>query len=112
MANKRDDTRKTLIYSCWVDGGPGQLAVECRLQNISQTGAKLIIEGLVQISDVFILYLTRDGNVGRKCKVAWRRENEIGFEFLSRNVPKARWSEPIKEAAIVVACPIEVPVAG
>jgi hypothetical protein len=95
MADKRKEPRQSIDYPCWLDLGPGQPPIERRLSNISSSGAKLICDDGIEIADKFTLYLTRDGKVGRQCKVVRREENAIGLLFVSRDVPKPQWIDPV-----------------
>ncbi len=45
------------------------------------------------VPDEFILALSSDGAARRRCRVAWRTENQIGVEFLKdlkKNAPPMR----------------------
>jgi hypothetical protein len=48
------------------------------------------------------MYMTVEGNVGRKCKIARRAGNEIGLIFLSRNVPKPQWLDQTPDRPVVL----------
>ena len=49
--------------------------------NVSATGAKLVVEALDKVPDNFILVLSQNGAVQRKCDVRWRKGNAIGVRF-------------------------------
>ena len=95
QADRRKAGRQKIDQPCWIDAGPGQPPNKGQLCNVSQSGAKLICDGSVELPDVFVLYMTHDGSVGRKCKVVRRAENEIGLHFLSRKVPKPHWLQTL-----------------
>ena len=42
----------------------------------------------VCVPDNFVLYLTQDGNVGRKCRVVRREKNKMGLQFMGWVAPK------------------------
>ena len=94
MASERKETRQSLDYPCWYDAGPAQRAVECRLLDVSKSGAKLSFSGSVEIPNEFVLYLTRDGKVGRACIVKSRQGNELQIYLLRRHAPPPKWLEP------------------
>ena len=100
-ADRRKDDRRSVDQPCWIDAGPGQVSIKGYLCNVSDSGAKLICERSFELPDTFILYMTHDGSVGRKCKVARRTKNEIGLHFLSRKVPKPHWLAPSAVAVVV-----------
>jgi hypothetical protein len=47
--------------------------------DLSQTGARLSIEG--DITKSFALLLSRN-SAGRKARIKWRRGNQVGIEFV------------------------------
>jgi len=97
-ADRRRDDRRKIDQPCWIDAGPGLPPNKGLLCNVSNSGAKLICDGSAELPDVFALYMTHDGSVGRKCQVVRRGENEIGLHFLSRKVPKPHWLQAIAPA--------------
>jgi|SRR5665213_1611771 len=94
----RKAQQPALDQPCWLDEGLDKQPVECRLRKISKSGGKLILPTSKPVPDEFNLYLTRDGNVGRKCAVTKREGNEIEFKFVSGNVQKSRWLKTTLEA--------------
>ncbi len=55
-------------------------SVDCLVRDISDTGAKLVFGGTVNIPDVVELYLPNKDEV-RRAKVQWRKGNEMGVDF-------------------------------
>ena len=54
--------------------------IECLIRNLSESGAQLKIASIIGIPDTFDLV---DGDKKiRHCRVAWKRETEIGVEFV------------------------------
>ena len=90
-SDKRRQKRRAISKLCWIDVGPDQDPIECCIENISNAGALLSSEQADQIPDEFGLYFTRDGNVGRKCKVVRRNgTTQIALFFIARNIPKPK----------------------
>ena len=56
-------------------------ASSCLLHDRSCLGARLKVESVVGIPDVFTLKTLQDGKQ-QPCRVAWRKQNEIGVNFL------------------------------
>ena len=60
----RNDKRKTVrrpIERCvWIDLGDGVPATVCRLSNMSDSGAKLILPSPRELPSTFILRLSKD----------------------------------------------------
>jgi hypothetical protein len=56
---------------------------ECKMRDLSATGALLIVNNATSIPDEF--YLAVDFQTGRRpCHVAWRKMNQLGVEFLDK----------------------------
>lgn len=56
------------------------------MRDISDTGARLLIEEprdseIDDFPSEFILTISKSGNVYRRCKLVWRRNNELGVNF-------------------------------
>jgi len=92
---RRKDHRRTLASPCWVDAGAGKQPIECRISDISKIGAKVTCRTSDQLPNEFSLYLTRDGNVGRRCKIVRRDNDDIGLEFIG-NAAKPKWGDAAK----------------
>jgi hypothetical protein len=55
----------------------------CIVCNLSEGGAKLMIEEPTPTPAEFVLFLRPDSPIGRRCHVIWRIENKIGVRFVS-----------------------------
>jgi hypothetical protein len=55
----------------------------CTLVNLCEMGARLTISDVYDLPENFALHLTRGSKPGRRCQVIWRRDHEVGGEFLS-----------------------------
>ena len=65
---------------------------ECMMEDISETGAKLSIEGSVeglQLKEFFLL-LSSTGLAYRRCELAWVNGNQLGVNFLKPADKKKR----------------------
>ena len=96
--NRRKETRRVLLRMCWVDMGSGNPPLQCRLINVSKSGALIDCKEPSQLPDDLVLYLTEDGKVGRRCRVVRRAEGEIGLEFLNKPVPAPSWATAAEAA--------------
>jgi len=66
---------------------------ECLLEDISQTGARLVVDGSIEGLGLaeFFLVLARLGTAHRRCKLEWIKGDEIGVSFLQEHQrPKDR----------------------
>jgi len=57
---------------------------ECVMEDVSETGAKLTVEGSVEGLHLkeFFLLLSSTGLAYRRCELAWVNGNQIGVNFL------------------------------
>ncbi|HLN36892.1 MAG TPA: PilZ domain-containing protein [Xanthobacteraceae bacterium] len=53
----------------------------CAIADISQTGARLVLENECELPERFILLLTRGGEARRHCRLVWRDGLAAGVEF-------------------------------
>ena len=51
------------------------------MRDMSATGARMADLPQDEIPKDFLLSLSRDGKVRRKCKVVWRKDDQIGVLF-------------------------------
>jgi hypothetical protein len=55
-------------------------AIDCRVRNLSNSGAALDVSSPIGIPEHFTLAVPADG-IHRPCHVVWRKENRIGVAF-------------------------------
>ena len=55
--------------------------LDCMVSDISQTGARILIDASVNLPPEFTLLLSQ--NVKRQCKIVWRSEKQVGVRFLA-----------------------------
>jgi hypothetical protein len=89
-AEKRNARRKPLHYRAWIVPAPKHPAQECMLADFSDTGARIHRPHEVEIPDDFVLLLTADGRLGRRCRVVWRSTAHIGVQFVRADPTPAR----------------------
>jgi hypothetical protein len=69
---------KTIGFIYSMDGWP---IGECSTLDISETGAKIMLPAVDEIPAEFLLSLSRDGRVRRRCQLKWRDGDKIGVRF-------------------------------
>jgi hypothetical protein len=72
-------------YPIQVDVADGTAPFECALLDISEKGARILSDAPQKIADQVVLLLGQRG-ARRRCKVVWRKGNEIGLEFVKERV--------------------------
>jgi hypothetical protein len=58
----------------------------CTILDISATGAKLKAQDPANVPEEFVMLLSTNAQVHRRCKVTWRSETEIGVIFVVATV--------------------------
>ena len=65
---------------------------DCVMEDVSETGAKLTVEGLIEglALKEFFLLLSSTGLAYRRCELAWVNGNTIGVNFIKSAEKKKR----------------------
>jgi hypothetical protein len=87
MTQRRKNLRRPINHPCWIDTGSGNSLIPGQLQNISVAGAKLVVRESDVLPEEFTVYLTQDGKIGRRARVAWRTGAEVGLKILGPAPP-------------------------
>ena len=82
MSNKRKDPRRTLKWLGYVVGINGSVIGQCKTEDISNAGARILPAEDVVPPDSFFLVLSKKARVKRRCKVAWRPQTAVGVQFI------------------------------
>jgi hypothetical protein len=88
-----DFERGISVYLMGIDGTWRR---ECLMTDVSQTGARLRVEGSIEGLDLkeFFLLLSSTGLAFRRCRMVRVAGDQIGVQFLSR---KASGKKPLKQ---------------
>jgi hypothetical protein len=78
----RKSTRRFVDHGARIVGTDGTAFGPCVMVDISGTGARLKINASQALPDEFILLLSHDGRLHRRCTVAWRSAMTVGVRFL------------------------------
>src|SRR4051794_17171703 len=89
-SDKRLQRRSTLNLRCWIFVGANVADAECRIVDISDTGAKITVPDGLSLDGELMLFLTQDGAVSRTCDVVWRKDCEVGLRFTHRPTQRSR----------------------
>jgi hypothetical protein len=80
--NKKREVRKSVHQPGWISFEGGFAARPCVVQDMSSTGAKIVIEDPNSLPGKLRLALSRDARTGRSCEVVWRRGKSVGVRFV------------------------------
>ena len=74
-------------HPCWIRSEGARHLTECRLTNISKSGATVLLDDNISVSENFVVYFVQSGAVGRNCRIVWRKKGAIGLLFMSWVAP-------------------------
>ena len=74
------DIRRRRHQSAWVTLRGNQ--IECRLTNVSQGGAEIVVDRDTELPDRFALSLVPNVPNKKFCEVIWRQGNAMGLKFI------------------------------
>jgi hypothetical protein len=80
-AELRKKPRRHFHYNARILLGKDTPLIICSISDISQTGARIALEGDEKLPDTFILLLTPNGDARRHCRVIWRDGLNVGVQF-------------------------------
>ena len=74
------DRRRTLKAGVIAYSG-GHVTLSCAVRDLSDSGARVQVEGSIDAPDTFQLIVEMDG-LEADCRVVWRRGKEVGVVFV------------------------------
>ena len=89
-SNKRLQRRSKLDIRCWVLVGLSLADAECRILDVSDSGARVEVPAGMNLDGEIKLFLTQDGSVSRTCEIVWRNDREVGLRFTNRPTQQLR----------------------
>jgi hypothetical protein len=93
FGNRKSDRvqfeRKIPVYMMAIDGTWRR---DCKMVDVSQTGARLQIEGSLEGLDLkeFFLLLSSTGLAYRRCQLVRVDGDQLGVQFLAREIQKKK----------------------
>jgi hypothetical protein len=71
---------------------------DCTMEDVSETGARLTVEGSVEGLNLkeFFLLLSSTGLAYRRCELAWVNGDQVGATFLTQSAKK----KPARRAGV------------
>jgi methyl-accepting chemotaxis protein len=77
---RRKSSRRKALKGARIIFNNGRGSVVCTVRNISDSGAKLHVESVLDVPSEFKLMFD-DGSPSRQCFVKWRDSATLGVEF-------------------------------
>jgi hypothetical protein len=105
MSESRKHRRVDLSYVARVLSLKAELICDCAIIDVSQGGARVAVLAADMVPDEFLLAFSPKSDVTRKCKVAWRKDDEVGVTFL-KTVDAAEARRTARRARLLATpCP-------
>jgi hypothetical protein len=82
MSDLRKHRRVELSYGARFLSPEADLICDCAIVDVSQGGARILVLAAEMVPDEFLLAFSASSDVSRRCKVAWRRDEEVGVIFV------------------------------
>jgi PilZ domain len=82
MSELRRHRRVELNYVARILSLQAELICDCAIIDVSQGGARIAVLAADMVPDEFLLTFSPKSDVSRRCKVAWRKDDEVGVIFL------------------------------
>ena len=79
-SDKRKEPRKPLRYAARIVLEDGSRK-DCRLSDISESGARIDVDDPDGLSATFLLLLAGSNGPRRNCTVIWREKGQVGVAF-------------------------------
>ena len=101
-SDRRIATRRQSGAHVWADPGGVMPAIDCRIIDISETGAKLTVEGSVEGLHLkeFFLLLSSTGLAYRRCELSWVNGDQIGVNFIKTGDRKKKSARRGQDAEV------------
>jgi PilZ domain len=79
----RQDARNIINRPAWISVGNALPLLQCTLIDLSESGAKLVLQNTDSIPKTFCLWLSRRGHLRHSCQLVWNYQNIIGVQFIA-----------------------------
>lgn len=77
---RRIAPRRRLLKGGYIVFNDGHSTIDCRVRNLSETGARLEVASVIGVPDRFDLVLA-DKSARRPCRLVWRSPGAVGVAF-------------------------------
>jgi hypothetical protein len=78
---KRKAERRAVRLAGRIYARNGEPIVDCEMRDVSATGARLALPREIDLPREFLLSLSHDGYVRRRCEKAWQFSILVGVKF-------------------------------
>jgi len=82
QGEKRRAPRRRVLKGAIVAYNDRRSTMPCSVRDISETGARLRVDGSMNAPDTFLLVIELDG-IEADCEVVWRKSPDLAVSFVS-----------------------------
>jgi hypothetical protein len=82
-AELRKKPRRQFQYTARIIADAAAPPRPCAISDISDTGARIVLNSEADVPEQFVLLLTKEGRARRKCRVVWRSGAMVGVAFMA-----------------------------
>ncbi len=101
--DSRKHRRIELNYVAQILTAAAEPICDCALMDVSQGGARIAVLAMEMVPQEFLLRFSST-DVSRRCRVVWRKDDEIGVVFV--NVDAAKLAKAARRARLLeTPCP-------
>jgi hypothetical protein len=100
MNDSRKSARRGVRHGAWIFIGRSAPLIPCMLLDVSESGVRLKIDPATKVTGDFILVLSRDKRLNRRCRLIWRDAGVVGARFLVRHSIAPKQEESSSNAAL------------
>jgi PilZ domain len=79
----RTTERDSCNFPASIRTDDASFSVSCTVRNISEAGARLVLERTDPLPAEFILLLRPTSSIGRRCQTVWQLGDKAGVRFVS-----------------------------
>ena len=101
----RKHRRVDLDYMARILSLEAELICDCAILDVSEGGARIATLSSDIVPDEFLLTFSQSSDVSRKCRIAWRKSEEIGVIFLKAVDPAAAMKAARRARLLATPCP-------
>jgi hypothetical protein len=80
---RRNNERSSSNTPAVIRSDDASFTASCVVHNLSEGGARLLVEDWKALPQRFILFLIPNSFIGRRCETIWRIGNKVGVRFVS-----------------------------
>jgi hypothetical protein len=92
----RQSLRRKLKVPVVVARESGERITQTHTLDVSKDGAKIQLDGSIELPEQFLITLSERGEVQRLCRLIWRTASEIGVRFIQPVRPRPAARTPAK----------------